>query len=611
MNPRGGPVGLYNLPSRKPDPLGRVYPSCALFFLVAFGAIWVATQYVAWAFGYQSRLGRPMIAHVYDPVAGLVWSLRFDRARANDSILRVFAREHLIESAGIILGILVSVAFATRASAAVSDRSDLHGSAHWATEEEVRATGLLDSDDGVYVGAWADRRGRRLKYLRHHGPGHVIVFAPTRSGKGVGLVIPTLLSWPHSVLVNDIKGENWALTAGWRDRALGSACLKFSPTSNDGTSARFNPLNEIRLGTDDEVRDVQNISTMIVDPDGRGLNDHWAKTGFSLLVGTILHVLYDEPRKTLPGVAAYLSDPRFQCVEQMFEHMLNTEHDPSGAKGWLDFTGEPTKTHPVVAQSAKDMLNKADNERSGVLSTAMSFLTLYRDPIVAKNTETSDFKIEDLMSSDRPVSLYLVVPPSDKDRLKPLIRLIVNQTVRTLAAGLPANNSDDSRQQLLMMIDEFPALGKLDILQEALAFIAGYGIKAYLICQDLSQLHAAYGKDESIVANCDIRIAYAPNTIETAEVLSKMAGSATVCNPTRSYSGSRLSLPMHVSTAEQEVMRPLITADEAMRLPADDALIFVSGNAPIYGRKIRYHLDPTFAARADVPPPTQRKPFRS
>jgi type IV secretion system protein VirD4 len=134
-----------------------------------------------------------------------------------------------------------------------------------------------------------------------------MVFAPTRSGKGVGLVIPTLLSWPHSVLVNDIKGENWELTAGWRDRELGSHCLKFDPTSNDGTSTRFNPLEEVRIGTDDEVRDVQNIATIIIDPDGKGLNDHWAKTGLILLVGTILHVLYAEPDKTLRGVAGVLS----------------------------------------------------------------------------------------------------------------------------------------------------------------------------------------------------------------------------------------------------------------------------------------------------------------
>ena len=607
MSLQAGPKGLYTLPYRRLDPMSRLYPGCALFVVLAIMSIWVGTQYTARALGYQPALGRPLVWRVYDPFDIVLWSLRYDKPPYDARVRDVFARDRLVIIVGLTISVLTAGVFVGARYATARSRNDLYGSAHWATEEEVHATGLLDRNDGVYLGAWAEPGTGRLKYLRHGGAEHVIVFAPTRSGKGVGLVIPTLLSWPHSVLVNDIKGENWELTAGWRDLELGSHCLKFDPTSNDGISTRFNPLEEIRIGTDDEVRDVQNIATMIVDPDGKGLNDHWTKTGFSLLVGTILHVLYAEPDKTLRGVAAYLADPRFDCVDQMFEHMLGADHDPTGSKGWTDFAGRPTKTHPVVAQSAKDMLNKADNERSGVLSTAMSFLTLYRDPVVAKNTETSDFKIEDLVTADRPVSLYLLVPPSDKDRLKPLIRLVINQTVRTLARRLPLADDVDTRRPLLMMIDEFPSLGKLDILQEALAFIAGYGIKAYLICQDLSQLHAAYGREEAIMANCNVRVAFAPNKIETAEVISKMAGSATVCNPTRSYSGSRLSVPMHVVAAEQEVMRPLLTPDEAMRLPPEDATIFIAGHPPIYGRKIRYHHDPTFAARSLIPPPRQRQ----
>jgi type IV secretion system protein VirD4 len=211
------------------------------------------------------------------------------------------------------------------------------------------------------------------------------------------------------------------------------------------------------------------------------------------------------------------------------------------------------------------------------------------------------------MNSQTPMSLYLVIPPSDKDRLKPLIRLVINQTVRTLAQRLrfvEGRSVATYRHRLLMLVDEFPALGRLDVLQEALAFVAGYGIKAYLISQDLSQLYAAYGSEEAILANCNVRVAFAPNKVETAEILSKMAGSATVCNPTRSYSGGRLSVPMHVVTADQQVMRPLLTPDEAMRLPPRDALIFVAGHAPIYGKKIHYFEDPTFLARARIAPPT-------
>jgi len=170
----------------------------------------------------------------------------------------------------------------------------LHGSAHWATPKEVRASGLLptrgNTGGGVYVGGWKETRSGPVRYLRHNGPEHVLAFAPTRSGKGVGLVLPTLLSWRESAIVYDIKGENWALTAGWRQREAGNKVLKFDPTSPEG--AAFNPLAEIRIGAAQEVSDAQNIATMLVDPDGKGLADHWAKTSYALLTGAILHCCY-------------------------------------------------------------------------------------------------------------------------------------------------------------------------------------------------------------------------------------------------------------------------------------------------------------------------------
>ncbi|HOI66552.1 MAG TPA: type IV secretory system conjugative DNA transfer family protein, partial [Thiomonas arsenitoxydans] len=202
----------------------------------------------------------------------------------------------------------------------------------------------------------------------------------------------------------------------------------------------------------------------------------------------------------------------------------------------------------------------------------------------------------------RKTALYLVVPPSDKDRLKPLLRLVINQAVRRLTEGMDfdANGAGKSRypHRLLLLLDEFPSLGKLDVFQEALAFIAGYGLKALLIVQDLSQLYAAYTKDESIMSNCHIRVAYAPNKIETAELLSKMAGQATVSHTQRQYSGNRLAVVLqNVNTNEQIVQRPLLTPDECMRLPPDDELVFIAGHAPVYCQKIKYYQDAALAER--------------
>ena len=165
------------------------------------------------------------------------------------------------------------------------------------------------------------------------------------------------------------------------------------------------------------------------------------------------------------------------------------------------------------------------------------------------------------------MSLYLVVPPSDLSRTKPLMRLLINQIGRRLTESLhPREGEGAERHPLLLMMDEFPALGRLDFFQSQLAYLAGYGIKAFLVVQDLSQLYAAYGQTESIVSNCHVRVAFAPNKVETAQLLSTMAGLATVRKGRRMYSGNRLAPWLsHVMESEEEMQRPLITPDEVMR----------------------------------------------
>ena len=289
----------------------------------------------------------------------------------------------------------------------------------------------------------------------------MLCFAPTRSGKGVGLVVPSLLTWPGSAIVHDIKGENWQLTSGFRSHH--GRVLLFDPTNPK--SSAYNPLLEVRRG-EWEVRDVQNIADIFVDPEGSlDKRNHWEKTSHSLLVGAILHVLYAVPDKTLAGVAKFLSDPK-QPVDTTLHAMTKTPH--LGKAG----------PHPVVASAARELLNKSENERSGVLSTAMSFLGLYRDPVVAEVTRRCDWRISDIVGEEQPATLYLVVPPSDINRTKPLIRLMLNQIGRRLTEDLQANAG---RHRLLLMLDEFPALGRLDFFETALAFMAGYGLKSFLI----------------------------------------------------------------------------------------------------------------------------------
>jgi type IV secretion system protein VirD4 len=590
------------------DPLNGWLRAVGVGMMLGIVAFWLATEFVAYRFGFQRALGTTPIPHVYFPWDGLVWEARFHSV-ADVRVHTILGQFWIAAGAGSLIALAGMIVSGARFQSKTKRGTDAHGSAHWATKAEIERTGLLGNRDGVYVGAWKDERSGVIHYLRDDGPAHVLAFAPTRSGKGVGLVLPTLLSWPHSAVVHDIKGENYALTAGWRARDLGSRILKFEATSIDGSSAKFNPLSEVRLRTPYEVQDVQNIVNMLVDPDGKGAEGddaHWIVSAAAMLTGVLLHVLYVEPQPSLGIVANLLSSPTFESSAQMFEYMLSTAHDPDFACGWIDASGQPTATHPVVAMAARDMLNKGPEEGGSILSTAIRFLTLFRDPIVANNVSASDFTVRDLMHDDRPLSLYLVIPPSDMDRLKPLTRLIFNQILRALTSEMKFEGGRSVagyKHRLLLMIDELPSLGRLEILQSALAYMAGYGIKSYLITQDVAQLQAAYGgtnSTETIQANCHVQVAYAPNKVETMELLSKLAGQSTVRTEQRSYSGGRFGWHGNVQVSVAETERPLLTPDEARRLPPEDALIFVAGHAPIYGRKIKYYEDAVFSERAKI-----------
>ncbi len=544
-------------------------------FLLTILCLWIATQWAAAMLGYQAALGGSWMElagiKVYAPWQLFPWWLAFDHEAPD-----VFARAGVVAAVGGLLSGALALGGAARRASRRSVATT-YGSARWADTADIEDAGLLN-DRGVILGLYDDR------YLRHDGPEHVLAVAPTRSGKGVGLVLPTLLTWTGSAVIHDIKGENWELTAGWR--AQFSHCLRFDPT--DPMSARFNPLLEVRKGTH-EVRDVQNIADILVDPEGaRERRDHWEKTAHALLTGAILHVLYAEQEKTLERVATFLADPS-RSILRTLKIMLTTNHLG---------TAEAPMAHPVVASIARELLNKSDNERSGVVSTAMSFLGLYRDPLIAANTAGSDWRISDLLQAERPVSLFLVVPPSDISRTKPLVRLILNQIGRRLTETLPNAKSEAPQRQLLLMLDEFPALGRLDFFESALAFMAGYGVRAFLVAQSLNQIDRAYGTNHAILDNCHVRVAFAPNDERTAKRLSDALGTATELKRQTNLSGKRLSAWLsHTSISEQETPRPLLTPGEVLQLPHDQALVLVSGVPPIRARKLRYYADRNFLAR--------------
>lgn len=605
-----------------------------VLFLIAVNSI--CTQFIAARLAYHPWLGTPLFGRFYNPFDWWSWLFGFYNYAPT-----TYNYAFIIFAAGVLVGLVtfvLAVGFKTRSS---RQHADVHGTAHFATFEEVKATGLLPEEgkpgQGVYCGAFDDPSGSGTHYLRHDGPEHICAIAPTRSGKGVGLVVPTLLSWPHSMFCLDRKGENFAMTAGWRQKFANNVILRFDP-AEPGIGCSWNPLAEIRFRTRYQVSDTQNIALMVIDSDGKGIDgDHFRTAAYELLVGLILHALYKSEQvgrlpclqdcaHMLTGVGDFAApDTENDLVE-------NDEGDPRALAGLFDEMRDvalPNMANPdaaerearlVISGAGRRMGNTPARELGSIISTANNALALYRDPIVGENTSRCDFTVSDLMDHDRPVSLYFITTPRNADRMRPLARLLLTQIVLTLADRMEFDDGRSKtahKHRLLLMLDEFPTLGKLEVFESALAYIAGYGMKAYIITQDVMQLYKAYTNFESIISNCHVRVAYAPNKVETAEWMSKMTGQTTVIKEQVSTSGKRFGMVLEqVSTSFNEVQRPLMTPDEIMRLPGPkkdpktgdvlepgEMLIFVAGQPVIRGRQILYFLDPVFSKRSKIAPP--------
>ena len=587
----------------------------------SFLGMWGSTQYLAHTFQYQPALG-PNFEHLYAPWKIFEWELNWHNAYP-----KIFEQAEYIMFGGLFAGFLLVIIATLIAESKLKGNKYLHGSARWSNVQDIIDAGLVRVTKGfggkiqyiqpdihdpvVYVGAFRDKYNK-FHYLTHSGPEHVLCFAPTRSGKGVGLVVPTMLSWGHSVVVNDIKGELWALTSGWRKTGLQGKCIRLEFAAKG--SAHWNPLDEIRVGTEYEIGDVQNLAQMIVDPDGKGLDGpdgHWKKTAFALYTGLILFVIYKS--KTVREMA----NPSPQDQKYLKANLSTIDYLLANSgeikKLWIEMAAHPNET---IRAAGKDMLDRPEEEGGSVLSTVKSHLSLYRDPIVAENVSDSDFSIRDLMNCKMPLSLYLISQPSDKGRIRPILRIFICMCMRLLVNKMLFEKGQAKKiyeYRLLMMLDEFPALGKMEIVQESLAFVAGYGIKCYLITQDLGQLYSAYGKDESISSNCHIQNCFPAIKDDTGDYISRMTGDTTVVREVKSRNGAGLNAKYSYSI--QETQRRLLTPGEVKSLPgavknaqgmiekAGKMLVFSAGHPPIFGEQPLYFFDKVFNERVAIPEP--------
>lgn len=634
------------------------------FFIIS---MWIATQNIAKDCAYDPILGTGFTISdmkIYAPWMFFVWKAKFGFVIP---IIINSAQKYLI--IGSVIGFFLG-AFVVKNMQNLSS----YGTAKWASSKDIRKAGI-GQPDGVTIGinpykfkSYTDENIFK-KLLHDNGPAHIGVFAPTRSGKGAAIIIPTCLEWKHSLVVLDLKGENFNFTASYRKKALKNKIIKFEPFCEDGTSAKWNPIAEIRMGTNKEISDVMSLAHMIADPTGKGGekgDSHWIDTSTALIQTVILHLLYahkrqDLPVPTLSDVSNFLSSkamPFDDAIEQMkgyahistkdfFENNIlekiygnyilsdfeafNKNLTDKGIivnsirlkeiklklreetleliekysskfrtireiqeyykdefkNGNLNFEEEDSPfnvllTHPKVADGAAECQNRDAREQGSVTSSANAKFNLYRDPIIAKNTSCSEFVSTDVMNPDKPLTIYLVIPPNKVQDAIPLIRIFINYVLDRNMESMKFSESK-KKQRCLFLLDEFPQLGRIEKMETGMAIMAGYGLKVLLIAQDVNQVNKNYSKDNSIISNCHIRIFYTPNDTETAKNICDFLGKETIKVANESQAGS-----FKTNKSWNQAGRELLTLSEITQLPKDDEIILMAGLPPIKAKKAWY-----------------------
>ena len=458
----------------------------------------------------------------------------------------------------------------------------LHGKARFATEREIKGAGLR-SKEGILLGR---KDGAMLCF---GGSEHVLVYAPTRAGKGVGYVIPNLLNWAGSVVVLDVKKENWQKSAGFR-AAHGQAVHLFDPLDENGCTARYNPLGYVRSDPADLYDDLQRIAVMLFPAESRG-DPFWfeaARTAFVAIGGYIAET---------PGLPLTVGEILHQLsavpdLKSHFEKIIAARRSSSS----------PLSRSCITALN--DFLAASENTMNSVRKTVTARLGLWLNPRIDTATSTNDFDLRKLRQ--RPMSIYLSVTPDNLERMAPLLNLFFQQVVDLNTRELPEHNSKLNRK-VLLLLDEFPALGNVNVLAKSVAFVAGYGIRLLTVVQSPAQLRAVYGADlaRNFMANHAVEVVFAPKEQDVANELSERIGYDTV--KARSYSGPKGFSARSTSQTVSEHRRALMLPQELKLLPRSKAFILGTAIPPLIADKLVYYEDKAFLRRL-LPAPAQAMP---
>lgn len=479
------------------------------------------------------------------------------------------------------LGLSVLAVGLPIAAVILSRRPPLHGAARWASSAEERAAGLR-AREGVILGRASDGR-----LLISDGPEHVLLYAPTRTGKGVGVVIPNLLAWPHSVVVLDIKGENFAATAGYRAQH-GQTVLMFDPLTRDGRTARYNPLGHVDRADASAVLDELQRMAVMLFPGHDRADPFWSEAARTGFIGVGAYVAASPPLPfTLGEIFRQLTQDDVQRrLPQIIQARLQA--------------GDPLPSACVSALT--DFCSASENTFASIRQSITTRMGLWLNPAVDAATLTSDFDLRDLRQGK--MSLYLCATPDNLIRVAPLYSLLFQQLVDLNSRALPGAND----KPVLVLLDEFARLGAAPVLAHAFSWVAGYGLRLLPVIQSPAQLRGLYGPDlaEDIFSNCGIEAAFAPKDLKTAQDLSERLGVYTYAAHSRSRPKGLGAGRRSITTSDQR--RPLMLPQELLQLPSSAMLVFKAGLPPIRGRKIVYFREKIFRRRLRPPPVIQPSP---
>lgn len=455
-------------------------------------------------------------------------------------------------------------------------RRKLFGEAKWASSRDIKESGLY-SKAGIIVGQTSGFLGLGKRYLTLGDSLHVLMAAPTRSGKGVSVVVPNLLSWPDSTIVLDLKKENWDISSGFR-ATHGQKCFLLNLAPRDYKTHRWNPLYYISDNPNFRINDIQKIGQMLF-PKVESEAPIWQASARSLWLGLVLYLL------ETPELPVTLGETLRQLVmgDKRLTEIIEQRQQSK----------QPLSDECYLA--LKEYLDTPEKTRGSVRKGFTAALELFYNPVIDAATGGNDFDLRDLRKTR--MSIYVTISPDDLDRLAPLINLFFQQALDLNTRELPEHNPA-LKYKCLLLADEFTAMGRIGILAKGISYIAGYGLRMLPIIQSPSQLREVYGADsaETFVENHALKIIFAPKTIKVAKEISDTLGTTTVKNKSRSRSlTGKASWSVNVS----DHSRPLLLPQEVMQIGKQAAILIMEYCLPIKCQRIIWYKDPLFKARGN------------